>query len=39
MAKLKEIISEKEFNIPAVKKNNEWRGEIQIPLPNYCQLL
>ena len=33
------ILSEKEFDIPAVKKNNEWRGEIQIPLPNYCQLL
>lgn len=33
------LMSNKEFNIPSIKKNNEWVGEIQLPLPNYCLLL
>jgi len=33
------ILSKKEFDIPALKKNNEWKGEVQIPLPSSCLLL
>ena len=33
------VLSNKPFNIPELRKNNEWVGEVQLPLPNYCQLL
>ena len=32
------VLSDREFNIPEIRKSNEWRGEVQLPLPSYCQL-
>ena len=32
------ILSDKSFDIPSIRKDNEWKGEIQVPLPNYCQI-
>lgn len=27
-----------EMDIKGIKKDNEWTGETQLPLPNYCAL-
>lgn len=33
------VLSDKQFDISALRKNNEWKGEVQLPLPKYCLLL
>lgn len=33
------VLSDKEHNIPSLRKDNEWKGEVQLPLPSYCNLL
>ena len=33
------ILSQAQFDISSIKKNNEWTGEVQLPLPNYCEIV